>query len=504
MKKRIRSFLAAWMAITILISGVPVMAEELPYDTYNYDYWGDVFKTPAAYVPEGSVLGTDLTWGGEPIGAFAEPQDLCVAPDGSIYVADTNNHRIVVLDSRMQSVVNIIAGFDNYGMADGFNKPTGVAVTEEGDLYIADSMNHRIVRLDKAGALVSIIEIPAAAQTQALGAYNYTVGTYIEGMSVPVKTLVTDTGETYAAVNLAAGSPLTVTDAQGLTYTVVAESDIVQPFEKTAEAGGAKLALSEKGDALTYTAANGEQLVIASYDPVPDKDIFIYIGRMVKKMQGQSVSMASIATQNAKGVGIDGEGALYFGGEKGITKLSPEGELVRTFASYKDAAGVQISLTTISEFGLDGEDVYIRDDANRIIVLDAGGHLKRIIASNAIRVTDAGGSEVAMIRAGSEDGADNPIVGIDVLGDKLLIGREDGTVDITSLTGEQITTVENDCVLHMDADGGKAACDGSEAQITYEQIVEMCGEDKSTWGARMQCESATNWKVYSVSVAQPQ
>ncbi len=53
-------------------------------------------------------------------------------------------------------------------------------------------------------------------------------------------------------------------------------------------------------------------------------------------------------------------------------------------------------------------------------------------------------------------------------------------------------------------DGGKAACDGSEAQITYEQIVEMCGEDVSTWGARMQCESATNWKVYSVSVAQAQ
>ena len=240
MKKKINSFLALMMALMILLTSVPVMAEELPYDTYNYDYWIDIFKTPAAYVPEGSVLGTDLTFNGESIGAFSDPQDLCVAPDGSIYVADTGNQRIVVLNSRMTEVTNVITGFDNAGMADGFNKPTGLAISDDGDLYVADSMNHRIVRLDKAGALVSIIEIPAAAQTQALGAYNYTVGTYIEGMSVPVKTLVTDAGETYAAVNLAAGSPLTVTDAQGLTYTVVAESDIVQPFEKTAEAGGAK------------------------------------------------------------------------------------------------------------------------------------------------------------------------------------------------------------------------------------------------------------------------
>ena len=40
------------------------------------------------------------------------------------------------------------------------------------------------------------------------------------------------------------------------------------------------------------------------------------------------------------------------------------------------------------------------------------------------------------------------------------------------------------------------------AQITYEQIVEVCGEDVSTWGARLQCESSGDWNVYSVKVAQ--
>ncbi len=43
---------------------------------------------------------------------------------------------------------------------------------------------------------------------------------------------------------------------------------------------------------------------------------------------------------------------------------------------------------------------------------------------------------------------------------------------------------------------------GNVAQITYEMIAEICGDDVSTWGARMQCESDTPWEVFSVSVGQ--
>ena len=47
---------------------------------------------------------------------------------------------------------------------------------------------------------------------------------------------------------------------------------------------------------------------------------------------------------------------------------------------------------------------------------------------------------------------------------------------------------------------GTAVCDGSTAYITYEQIAAVCGEDKSTWGARMQFEAVTNWEVYGIEV----
>ncbi|MCD7841986.1 MAG: hypothetical protein LUG56_05885 [Lachnospiraceae bacterium] len=42
--------------------------------------------------------------------------------------------------------------------------------------------------------------------------------------------------------------------------------------------------------------------------------------------------------------------------------------------------------------------------------------------------------------------------------------------------------------------------DGSTCYITYEQIAAVCGDDVSTWGARMQCEASGAWEVYNVKV----
>lgn len=53
------------------------------------------------------------------------------------------------------------------------------------------------------------------------------------------------------------------------------------------------------------------------------------------------------------------------------------------------------------------------------------------------------------------------------------------------------------------ADGsgqGFAVCDGSRCQISYETLVEWLGEDTSTWGTTLQCESDGAWEVYSLSI----
>ncbi len=156
-KNQIKRACISLLAGVVLITsvGITAQAEELPYDTYNYDYRENVVMTPAAYVPSGSVTGQDLG-----IDNFMEPQDLCVAPNGEIYVADTKNNRIVVLDHSMSQVVRIIDSFTRDGEEDGFKMPYGVCVSENEQLYVADTDNKRIVVLTPEGEFIKIIDNP--------------------------------------------------------------------------------------------------------------------------------------------------------------------------------------------------------------------------------------------------------------------------------------------------------------------------------------------------------
>ncbi len=152
-------FLCLVLALTAAVPSA-LADTDLPYDTYNYDYWEDIVITPAAYVPGGALSGTDYTYQGNPVGAFKTPQDMFVAEDGTIWVADTGNNRIVVLSADMKQAINIIDGFDMDGERQTFNAPYGVCVSENQQIYIADSNNHRIVVLEMDGSLCKIVENP--------------------------------------------------------------------------------------------------------------------------------------------------------------------------------------------------------------------------------------------------------------------------------------------------------------------------------------------------------
>jgi DNA-binding beta-propeller fold protein YncE len=157
MKKRIRNFLGALaLSVAVAVSGMSVYAEEdVPYDTYNYNYWEDIVKTPAAYTPDGNVSGEDVG-----TTAFKEPQDLCVSDAGEVYVADTGNNRIVVMDNKMTKVNRIIDTFTRDGKEDHFNAPYGVCVSENNQLYVADSNNARIVVMTPEGEFIKLVNEP--------------------------------------------------------------------------------------------------------------------------------------------------------------------------------------------------------------------------------------------------------------------------------------------------------------------------------------------------------
>ena len=96
---------------------------------------------------------------------YHSPTDIAVAPDGSIYVSDSSQHRVVRLDPKTY-VATVFAGTGQAGFSgDGgrsdkakFNIPTGVALDPTGKfLIVADLGNHRVRRIDLATQVVTTI-----------------------------------------------------------------------------------------------------------------------------------------------------------------------------------------------------------------------------------------------------------------------------------------------------------------------------------------------------------
>ena len=114
-----------------------------------------------------TLTGTGLFAFGDRDGVGKEavlqhPQDVAYAP-GSIYIADTYNHKIKRMDLSTLRVTTV-AGDGSQGLSDGdaleasFDEPAGIAY-RDGIVYVADTNNHRIRRFDVDEGLVSTIEL---------------------------------------------------------------------------------------------------------------------------------------------------------------------------------------------------------------------------------------------------------------------------------------------------------------------------------------------------------
>ena len=112
-----------------------------------------------AVAPDGSIYVTDTNngrviqftasgdyinqWGtrvpgGTELGEFWDPEGIAVDAEGNVYVVDTGNHRI-------QMFAPDGTGLCVWSTGDGsFSYPGGVAVDRYGIIYLADSGNHRI------------------------------------------------------------------------------------------------------------------------------------------------------------------------------------------------------------------------------------------------------------------------------------------------------------------------------------------------------------------------
>jgi len=94
--------------------------------------------------------------------SFKSPNEVAVLPNGTIVVADQNNHRIRLV-TYPGGVVTTLAGSgtgtfaDGTGTAASFNFPQGVAVLPSGMIVVADYLNHRIRLVDPTSGVVTTL-----------------------------------------------------------------------------------------------------------------------------------------------------------------------------------------------------------------------------------------------------------------------------------------------------------------------------------------------------------
>ena len=147
------------IAVVLLLATVfAVPAAAKSYQTYTYSKDGFALYSPDAYVPEILVDSTYI--GKEALGTdLKNPSDIEVDDLGNVYIADTDNSRIVVLDKyfKYKFVINEFEN-ENY-IADKLNKPQGVYVTPT-LIYVCDTANSRIVTFDRDGNFEAIIPEP--------------------------------------------------------------------------------------------------------------------------------------------------------------------------------------------------------------------------------------------------------------------------------------------------------------------------------------------------------
>jgi DNA-binding beta-propeller fold protein YncE len=104
------------------------------------------------------VAGTGKTGysgdGGPPRAAtFAGPKGIAATREGLVYVADTENQAVRLIDTQADKIYTIggggpkargFAGENGAALKARFDRPHGICVAPEGSVYLGDTNNHRV------------------------------------------------------------------------------------------------------------------------------------------------------------------------------------------------------------------------------------------------------------------------------------------------------------------------------------------------------------------------
>ena len=200
------------------------------------------------------------------------PSGLAIDKGGSLYAADPGSHTIKKIDIA-SGETSIVAGVENrFGYADGdattalFNAPVGIAVGDDGKIYVADTYNDRIrvIENGKVSTLAGSEQGFADADSGAQAKFDTPCGIFA---AKDGNLLVADTGnkrlrsiDKTGKVSTIAGGGENGSGASPL------ETSFAEPIDVKTNAHGV-IYLSDAGANTIYVLKQGEQTSIEKLLP---------------------------------------------------------------------------------------------------------------------------------------------------------------------------------------------------------------------------------------------
>ena len=219
--KKFSKILCTFFSLVMIVSCLCITAgASSAYQTYTYDVYGDPLYSPDAYTAIKAVNSDDM--GLElPI---ENPGDMITDDAGNVYIADTGNNRVVVLDQYYKFKFAITTFSNDQGVPDSLAAPQGVFVSEPNEKYgkliwVCDTGSNRIVVFDENGEFQRIIEEPESTLFDEESVYK------------PVAMAVDEYNRLYVVSSTTYQGIIVMTDAGEFTGFIGAQAVQMTPWE---------------------------------------------------------------------------------------------------------------------------------------------------------------------------------------------------------------------------------------------------------------------------------